>query len=983
MLLRRRFNLYTRLYEIRRLLIVILLIAAIWGLNQAGLTYRYQGGLALTEAPWAGLLLRYGLTLLAGSLLLSWLRPQADQLLLPWLGLIGGIGLATLYRLPTPSYWDSVSGRLVYATGNMAYVERQATFLMMGIGLAVLIAVTPRLLAWLRDHRFVAIMLGLGLLAAAALFGREAAAGGPRVSLNLGLFQFQPSELIKLLFVIYLASYLRVIQPHLKRLTYTPLRILPVPHMNQLLPILLILGSGLTFLVLMSDLGSALLLIILLPLLLYAAVPRHVFWYMAITVLFSAYLLWSGLNWLPLNSEQTNQPLATITNLLPDRVSDGWLRVEERVANYQDPWGSCTEVNNCASYQTLHALYAVAAGGLTGSGPGQGMPGQAIIPFVHTDMVYALLVEEWGLLGAGALLLLYWLFIRRGLTIAQRQTDPFSHLLAVGIVAIFALQLFIIIGGTINLIPLTGITVPFLSYGGSSVIVNSLMVGLLLSLSAQTDGQHLSYATHERLLQMHRFLALGFVLLLVGTAYWSLWKGPQLSVAFAEPSPLNDNLVARQREAAWLNRVERGRILAADGTVLVNNRDNGRYYHLPSAVHILGQVDGLGRGLSGLEAAYNDALLGRGRYDWPTIWAQQTAGHWQGNDLQTTIDPRWQQAAHTHLGHHQGAVVVLDAQTGAVLAMVSHPLYDPGVINSPAAIDELNRSAATPFLNRATEGLFPPGSTFKTVTGAAALTTGIAEPTTVYNFSQDIWYWEGNRTCHRQWVGGAVISSCNSERRQMSFSEGFADSDNVLFAQLAVELGRETFWEQTAAFGFGQTIPFDLPVTPSQLAGDPLWLDEPGQLAMSGFGQARVQATPLQMALVAAAVANEGQLPTPYLVERIIDPTERPLHQTKPQPWQRALSQPVAQQMAEVMVESVEIGWASSAAVEGLVVGGKTGTAEWSGTPQGRPPHAWFIGFAEMPDGQLVAIAVLAEMAGEGSLVAAPIAGAILAEMQN
>lgn len=970
-----------RLYELRRLALVFTLLLALFSVTQWGLD-RHEGHLfSWNGAAWLPVIGRYALACLLFNILISLARPKADQTLFPIVSLLGGLSLVMLYRLPTP-FWDAETGRIAYATRNMWYVERQALFLMAGQGVMLLLLLTPAWLHWLRQHRAVTVALGLGLLLATALFGVEATAGGPRVSLNFGLFQFQPAELIKLLFVLYLASYLRLIRPDLQRFTYRPLRVVPLPHISQLRPIFLVLLSALTFLVWMSDLGAALMLILIFPAMLYTALPRRVFWYLVALAGLIAYLLLSGVNWLRAYGQEPLSVTTSYPSLLeiaPVRINDGLERLHVRLDNMRDPWKACTEANGCASYQTLHAIYALAAGGLVGTGPGAGLSGN--IPFVHTDMIYAAIGEEWGLLGAGMVLFLYWWLIKRALLIARAQTDPFPAFLGGGIATVFTLQVFIIIGGTINILPLTGITVPFLSYGGTSILVNSFMIGLLLALSAAPAGGEPSREIAESLLILQSLYGISIFLLLLGTAYWSVWMHVRLSPAFPRQNVYSANPVAWQREAAWLARVDRGRILAANGSVLAANGVNGRDYHLPSGVHVLGQADARGQGLSGLERVYNDTLLGKGRYDLKTLQAQWFDGEWQGNDLVLTLDPRWQQAAHEGLGGYNGAIVVLDAKTGAVLAMVSHPLYDPTKVLNQASLDAINATWDTPFLNRAIQGLYPPGSTFKTVTGAAAIVQDLVTPTTPFDFSRDIWYMENGRLCHKQWVSGAIVPSCNSDQMQMSFAEGFAFSDNVLFAQLAVQVGAQAMWNTAAGFGFGQPIPFDLPTAASQVAQDAGWLNDPAQLAMTGFGQSRVTATPLQMALVAAAIANDGKLPTPYLVSEVLRPDGKVLERTRPSTWQRTLTHSNAAVMYGVMVQSVETGWAGAAAVEGAVVGGKTGTAEWSGTPQGQLPHSWFIGFAEMPDGQTVAFAVLVEAGGEGSLVAAPIAGYILGQV--
>ncbi|MEM7347415.1 MAG: FtsW/RodA/SpoVE family cell cycle protein [Chloroflexota bacterium] len=807
------------------------------------------------------------------------------------------------------------------------------------------------------------------------LAGSSPVEGGPRISLDLGPVAFQPSELIKLLLVIYLAAYLSVVRPDFNRFTYRYLGV-PMPLFNYLWPMLLVLGGVVAFLALMSDLGAALILIGIFPVMLFVAVRRTVFTSLVLIFGLLILLLYFGL------VQFQDQTVGDLTSLIdepetlafvPDQVTHSLSRVLVRIENWRNPWVACGDNNGCPSYQTLQSLYSIAAGGLWGTGPGLGL--LEYIPAVFTDLVYAAIAEEWGLLGASAILVIYWYLLKRGGRIAQRRPESFENLLAIGIVSIFALQLLVIIGGTLNIIPLTGITVPYLSYGGTSIWINFVMVGLLLRLSAGPGRIPATAETRGNIGRVMRLYGLGFLMLFLALAYWTLWKGPELHPAFPTYDQAFDNPVLRQRQAAWLTRVVRGQILATDGTIIAGHGQAGRLNYYPSLMHAVGLANPYGLGLNGLEHSYNDVLLGKGRYDLQTLWARQMEGEWVGNNLKLSIDLPWQQAAHEGLGAFDGAVVVLDAESGAVLAMVSHPLYDPATTDG-------GDSDQGAHLNRATMGLYPPGSTFKTMVGALAMEQGLVGPDTPFDFTADNWYWAGERLCHERLIGGGIISSCNSYLQQMTFSQGFAWSDNILFAQLAGDLGQEQLWAGADSFGFAQELPFDLPVATSQLAEDPAWLNDPAQLAMTGFGQSQVTATPLHMALVAATIANDGWMPQPYLVAETLRPDGTVLSHTKPQSLQWPLSRGTARSMAQVMVESVKDGWASSAAVPGLTVGGKTGTAEWTGSANGTAlPHSWFIGFAEMPNDQTVAIAVIAEAAGEGSDWAAPIAGYVLNQM--
>lgn len=973
-----------RRVELRHLGWAALLFALLMLLAQAGLDRRYP--VLETAEPWWPTALRYTALLFVAGMLISRFRPHSDQVLLPVIGLLGGLSLMLMYRLPTP-LWDADLGRYLYEPRRVWYMQNQARYLALGLALIVLTtALRMDLARQLSRYRHATIALGVGLLLGTAIWGEQAAPGGPRVSLDLGLFSFQPAELIKFLVVLFLAAYLARVQPRMTRQYYGFLGIALPRVFQYVAPLLLILCLTIIALVLMSDLGVALILIGLFPLLVLMALPPRIVRQVLVLT-----ALGVGVVLLAPGYVKARLPVAWTENLetaefdrlpflerLSLRAAQSVERVEQRVVIWRDPWAACTPDGPCLSYQTLQGLYALAAGGLWGAGPGLGRVDY--IPFVYTDLVFAALVEDWGLLGGWAVLGLYGVLLWRGCAIARRQTETFRYLLAVGIVALFALQIAVIVGGTLNILPLTGITLPFVSYGGSSLLVSCLLVGVLLRLSAEPSGLPAPADIQRKIDRFQRALVLGGLLPAGVLAYWTLWMGFQLHPAFPRADRYGNNPVAWQRQSVWLERVVRGRILAADGMVLAGNGPHGRIYRADATVHVVGHTDPRGMGVAGVEYALNDVLLGRGRADLDTLWARAAGGLWRGNDVLLTLDPQWQAAADQALGGYDGAVVVLDAQTGAVLAMVSHPLYDPPSAQDADARAALLGRADAPLLNRAITGLYPPGSTFKTVTAGAALEHGLATPQTVYDFVTDFWFWDDTgRFCHRRWVGGGVVASCNSLLQTMTLAEGFAWSDNILFAELAVALDAQRLQAAAAAYGFGAPLPLELPVAVSRLARAPQNLEDGALLAQSGFGQGQIVATPLQMALVAAAVANGGEVPQPHLVAAVLAPDGRRLQTTRPHTLERALSRTTADQLRQIMTAAVVDGWATGAAVPDLTVGGKTGTAEWEGTARGLPPHSWFIGFADYPDGRTVALAVLAEAAGDGSAVAAPIARAVLA----
>lgn len=425
--------------------------------------------------------------------------------------------------------------------------------------------------------------------------------------------------------------------------------------------------------------------------------------------------------------------------------------------------------------------------------------------------------------------------------------------------------------------------------------------------------------------------------------------------------------------------VKRGRIFDRNGTVLANTVADGdawrRVYPDPASSYLMGYDSPLIYGTAGLEATYDAQLSGESGNNPFVRWENRLLHRPQeGLDLHLTLDDALQQRAQDLLDGRPGAVILLDVKTGAVLAMASAPTFDPNRLftASPAEHDagvaywsELTADPARPLVERATGGLYPPGSTFKTVTGSAAIDSGLSNPDKTYTD-------DGSLD-----VQGHVIPENNRPDDTVdtwTLRQGLAWSLNVVFAQVGLELGPDRLREYAERFGIGAAIPFDLPVARGQLASTPNYLDSVPALADTAFGQGQLLVTPLQMALVAEAIANGGTMMQPYLVDRLTTQGGRTTERHAPQTWRKPISTKTAATMRDMMINAVNNGWASDAAIPGLVVGGKTGTAETGGN---QDPHGWFIGFVGDPTPRYV-VAVVLEHGGEGTRTALPIGRAML-----
>ncbi len=343
-----------------------------------------------------------------------------------------------------------------------------------------------------------------------------------------------------------------------------------------------------------------------------------------------------------------------------------------------------------------------------------------------------------------------------------------------------------------------------------------------------------------------------------------------------------------------------------------------------------------------------------------------------GGDVVLTLDAGVQEAAMAGLDGVTGAVVALDPSTGAVLGMASTPTYDPGRLSShdPADIRayaaELDGMEADPRLNRATQDNYPPGSVFKVIVSAAALSTGEYTPDTVIP-APDTLTLPGTSTQLRNFGN----SSCSSSQEQ-SLIDALTVSCNTAFAQLGIDLGEDAVREMAEAFGMtGDGLEIPLDVAPSGV-GD---IESEAALGQSSIGQRDVRMTPLQAAMVAAAVANDGTLMTPYLIDQVRAPDLTVIDQADPETLSEPVTAEVADQLQEMMESVVAEGSGRAARVPGVAVAGKTGTAQ---VAEGVADHNWFVGFAPADDPQIAVAVFVANGGGTGGDVSAPIAGDVM-----
>ncbi len=482
-----------------------------------------------------------------------------------------------------------------------------------------------------------------------------------------------------------------------------------------------------------------------------------------------------------------------------------------------------------------------------------------------------------------------------------------------------------------------------------------------------------------------------FLALMVNVTYLQFWHADDLN-----EDPLN----ARVAEAAFSR--ERGDILAGEGRdqiTLARSREYDdqykylRVYPKPRLyAHITGYLT-LGS-QTGIESSQNQVLSGDDERLFVTRLIDLAQNqNYQGGNVLLTLNPEAQEAAYDALleavgPDGEGSVVAIEPKTGRILAMVSLPSYDPNDLAthdadaSAQAYQRLDEDDQEPLVNRAIQTRLFPGSTFKVVTAAAAIENGL------YNADDDVpsgatWQTPGT-TGESNVIDNEGRFQCNPE--EVSFTTAMAFSCNTAFAKMAVELGPEKMREQAEAFGFNSDYLQDLspqaesvyPKGVQNADGSQVELND-AQTAQTGFGQFDVQATPLQMAMVVSALANRGTLMRPYLVEEVQDAEYSTLERTDPDQLRDAVSPSTADQVTDLMVETVSNGTASPAQISGVTVAGKTGTAQRG--VEGLPPYGWFVSFAPAEDAEVAVAVMIQEAPGKeiaGGQLGGPIAKAVM-----
>ena len=732
-----------------------------------------------------------------------WL-PDRDPYLVAVVALLSGWGLLTVWRL-TPDLG-----------------LRQSVWLLVASVIFTLGIRLPSDLSFLRRYKYLWLTGGLVLTALTLLLGTNPLGYGPRLWLGCCGIYIQPSEPLKLLLIVYLAAYLadQIIIPSGSQRnralhTNTP-TISSGSLITWLAPTLIMTGLAMLLLIVQRDLGTAAIFLFIYAIVVFIATGQK-----RVLVASALAIGLAGL---------AGYELFDVVRLRVDAWLNPWL----------DPSGR--------SYQIVQSLLAIANGGLVGRGPGLGNPG--LVPVSHSDFIFAALVEENGLIGAIGLLILLALMAARGMRVTINASDPYRRYVAAGLTTYLVGQSILIIGGNLRLLPLTGVTLPFVSYGGSSLVTSFLILLILLHISNKTEVRATPLQNTRPYLAISGLLLAGIAATTVITGWWTFYRAPILLTR-------TDNT----RRAIADRYVRRGSILDRHNNPLVEVLGQPGSYTRHNLDPALGSIIGYTHpvyGQFGLESSLDPYL--RGLQDNPSLsiwWNHLLYGQPPpGLDVRLSLDSDLQKTADSLLGDNIGALVLLNPQSGEILVMASHPTFDPDQLDQNWA--NLVQDKNAPFFNRATLGQYTPGSALGPLLMAAASAQGGLPPLPqiLNNKLGEVSLACSQAQFANTWVG-KIIAGCPDAVFTLGSALG---SDHLL--DLFHNLGLYT----------APNIRLPTASTPQ-----PLRLNDPGYAALglsnTQSGSNRVLLiSPLQMALAVAPLSAGGVRPTPILVMAVDTP---------------------------------------------------------------------------------------------------------------
>ena len=768
--------------------------------------------------------------------------PNRDPWIFPLVAALSGWGILMIWRL------------------SPLLGLKQLLWFLFGLLLVIVGFHLKNLIPTLRNYKYLWLFGGLLLIGLTFVAGVNPTGSGPKLWLEVFGFYIQPSEPLKLLMVIFLSAFFAdQLRPN-------------VPLMASILPTLLVTGLAGLLLIGQRDLGTAALFVCIYALMLTITTRRRRF-------------LWL----IPL--------LALVAGLVGYFAFDV---VRSRVDIWLNPWLNA----DGAGYQLIQARIAVAAGGLIGTGPGLGSP--QTVPVAVSDFIFTAIAEETGLLGMSACMLMIVLLAMRGMTIAQYAKTSFGRYLAFGISAYLSLQALFIAGGNLGLFPLTGITLPFLSYGGSSLVTNLLAVMILLRISTEPALEPLPLPSRKPYQWVAAGILAVFAIILTAGAVFAFFQQEEL---LARP----DN----PRWAVYDRFSPRGDILTQSGQALVTTSGSSgnfeRVTHYVPLSNTLGYAIGL-YGQTGIEQSMYPVLRGEQGIPYQSYWWHKIAYNQPppGLDVRLNLNLNLQKQADALLGDQVGAVVLLNARTGEIYALASHPYFDANTLTEDW--EQLIEAEDAPLLNRTVQASYPLGTLLNTL----ALGAYVSEST-----------------------AATQLPTLPSRLDAACYQAMTAESARLEPLKYGCEASAQTLADMTkpeklvsvmTGLGIFSAPEVVLQVAPPAEKPDPADYDQFVQTA------AEIKVSPLQMALVAAAITNDGLQPAARLANSYQNLAGEWVAFQNYNPGTQALTVEASRIIREILTQEGSALWhqtGHAASDQGRMltwyIGGTSG--DWQGTP--------------------------------------------------
>ncbi len=827
---------------------------------------------------------------------------------------------------------------------------RQFVIIAISMAVALIIPYFMKYIEFIKKCEPAYVIAGIAILGAVLISG--SINNGSKLAFSILGVSFQPSEFVKIIYVLFIAGILS-----------------RAKNFGHIALSAALAAAHVLILVFSKDLGSALIYFSVYTVLLFVTTKKLRYMLLGLigggAASVAAYFMFS--------------------------------HVRVRVQAWLDPW---TDIDS-KGYQIAQSLFGIGTGGWFGMGIDAGTPSS--IPYVEQDFIFSAICEEYGVIFGICLIAICVNLFLEIVHIAKTSYEPFIKYSVYGLGIVYIVQLFLTIGGNSKFVPLTGVTLPLISYGGSSVLATLIMLAVVQGFYINKDyaseffgeydegGEYGEYDEGDGYSQDYEYdnstqyyndeeSAYSGEDYDNNAAYYS--REPQMTVIAGvfsllfvaisvylahfvqyDSTQVINNSYNAKRQEILAAQTTRGNIMSSDGEVLATTLVNSdeRYYPYENIFsHAIGYAD---KGRMGVELNANIYLVSSNISLNDKLQDAISNEKYMGNTVITTFDSNLQKAAYNALGAYDGAIIVMEPSTGKILAMVSKPDFNPNDIDDiwDSIINDADSSV---LVNRATQGLYPPGSTFKILT---ALEYIRENPTDYASYSFN---------CTGRFTSGENTINCfhGTTHGEVDFTQSFAKSCNSSFANIGLSLDRKSFLKTLDRLYFNKPLPVDMLTNKSAVAGN--IEDSDSSMIQTVIGQGETQITPLHLAMITSMIANNGVMMTPYTIDRVENANDEIIKQFEPSEIGQLISSDEASALDMLMKAVVEEG--TGTRLKGLEYGaaGKTGSAEYN---KNSDSHAWFTGYTYDTDYPLQ-ITVIMEGAGSGGEYAVPVARRVLDE---